>query len=718
MTLQIGSLLYNRYRIQQVIAQGGMGAIYRANDESLGVQVAVKENLFATEESIRQFRREATILAGLRHPNLPRVTDHFSIDAQGQYLVMDFIEGDDLRQRLSARGPASEDEAIAIGAAVCDALQYLHTRQPPVVHRDIKLGNIKITPTGQVFLVDFGLAKVVAPGMATTTGAQALTPGYASPEQYGQGTTPLSDIYSLGATLYATLTNKIPEDGLARAMESTRLTPLRAYAPSVSERTALVIEKAMSVRPEERYASAEALRLALLNTTPAAARRSSQPLPFNSQETQAAASSATVRMGGGMPQPPTHQFPTVATPQGGFSQASPQPVPAVEKKAGFPYWILGAILVLIILIGGAFLVLRGSGGLFAPPATPTSTITLTLTIAPTAIPTTAVPPTATPQPSATAAPTATSTIKPTALPSPSLTPTPAPPTSTSTPAPTATPAATPLGGGGGMIAFASLREGKRPQIWVANPDGSGQRALTDVVDGACQPAWSPDGKRLVFVTPCIRQMEEYPGGTLVVINADGSASESLPTLPGGDFDPAWSPDGTLIAFTSLREGTAHIFTITLATRKVDRVTGAFSDDRRPAWSPDGKKIAFESTRLGQKQVWTMGAKGENQAEFTRMAEGPAFRPAWSGDGSILIYNRDNALPWVYARRTDQTLPPESRLTETRPVFKPVFSKDGNWIAYEGWTGSNHDIYIMRNTGTSRQAVTNDANFDFDAAWRP
>src|SRR5512146_533233 len=98
MTLALGSLLHNRYRIEVVIAEGGMGAIYRATDESLGVSVAVKENLFTTEESTRQFRREATILAGLRHPNLPRVTDHFVIPDQGQYLVMDYIEGEDLRQ--------------------------------------------------------------------------------------------------------------------------------------------------------------------------------------------------------------------------------------------------------------------------------------------------------------------------------------------------------------------------------------------------------------------------------------------------------------------------------------------------------------------------------------------------------------------------------------------------------------------------------------------
>src|SRR5512142_1467313 len=125
MTLERGTLLHKRYRIVEILGQGGMGSVYRAIDENLGVEVAVKDNLFTTEEYARQFRREAVILASLRHPNLPRVTDHFVIEGQGQYLVMDYIEGEDLRQRMDRVGVISEEEAILIGAAMCDALSYL-----------------------------------------------------------------------------------------------------------------------------------------------------------------------------------------------------------------------------------------------------------------------------------------------------------------------------------------------------------------------------------------------------------------------------------------------------------------------------------------------------------------------------------------------------------------------------------------------------------------
>src|SRR4030067_570964 len=254
MTLERGTQLHRRYLIVEIMGQGGMCAVVLAVDENLGSSVAVKENLFTTDEYARQFRLEAVILANLRHPNLPRVTDHFVIGDEGQYLVMDYIEGEDLRQRMERLGNITEDEAILIGAAICDALTYLHTRKPAILHRDLKPGNVKITPDGHIFLVDFGLAKVLHGSQATTTGARAMTPGYSPPEQYGTARTdPRTDIYSLGATLYAALSGIIPEDGLARAMDNAQLTPLRKRNPKITKRLATVIEKAMAITPADRY---------------------------------------------------------------------------------------------------------------------------------------------------------------------------------------------------------------------------------------------------------------------------------------------------------------------------------------------------------------------------------------------------------------------------------------------------------------------------------
>lgn len=268
-----------------------------------------------------------------------------------------------------------------------------------------------------------------------------------------------------------------------------------------------------------------------------------------------------------------------------------------------------------------------------------------------------------------------------------------------------------------MIAYAAMRDNSLPQIWMSGSDGSNPHALSNVADGACQPAWSPDGKRLAFITPCAKQQEEYPGATLYIIEADGSHPEPLPSLPGGDFDPAWSPDGSAIAFTSLREGNAHIFSMTLSDHKVTRLSGAFSDDRRPAWSPDGKRIAFESTRLGVRQIWLMAANGDAPAEFTRLSEGPAFHPAWGAEGNILYYNRESGLPWLLARQVDLAQSVEAKVVDQRPMQRPRLSADGQWIACETWANNVHQIVILHSNGTNRQVISN-GPFDFDPVWRP
>ena len=243
-----------------------MGAVYRALDENLQIPVAVKENLFLTDEYSRQFQREANILASLRHHNLPRVRDYFTLPGVGQYLVMDFIEGEDLRQRIERVNMLPEEEVVLIGAHICDALDHLHNRNPQIIHRDIKPGNIKITPDGDVVLVDFGLAKEMVEDQHTTTGARAMTPGYSPPEQYGTAHTDArSDFYSLGATLYAALTGVIPEDGLNRVTGKSRLTPIRSLRPKVNRKLASVVEKALSVEPEDRYQSAEDMKQALID---------------------------------------------------------------------------------------------------------------------------------------------------------------------------------------------------------------------------------------------------------------------------------------------------------------------------------------------------------------------------------------------------------------------------------------------------------------------
>ena len=694
MTLTIGELLNNRYRICNIIAQGGMGAVYHAQDEVLGVNVAVKENLFSSEEAARQFRREATILANLRHPNLPRVTDHFVLNGVNQYLVMDYIEGEDLKQRINRLGNLPEEDVLLIGAAICDALTYLHSLTPPVIHRDIKPGNIKITPQGQVFLVDFGLAKQAHSGQATTVGAQGLTPGYASPEQYGQGTDARSDIYSLGATLYHALTGETPEDGISRAMGSAQLTPLRQYRPSLSMHIASVIEKAMEVDPAQRYQTAEAFKQALL-TSSSVRRKAGQAGGIHIQPA---------------PPPPNNSTPTAlskptsnpAVPAAAPTRPTPPttlPTPAQQQRLPWG-WLIPAILVFVLALIAGFTFIPG---LFAP-SQPTPSATTSPTLSPTtplAIVSTT-PPTPTHQP-------------PTDTPPPPPTPTP-----TSAPlAPTDTPPMATPTGGSALIAFASDRSGSF-QVWVMESDGSNPRQVTDLIDGACQPDWSPDGQQLVFTSPCPRRQDLYRNSSLYLIRSDGTGLTPLLSMPGGDYDPAWSPDGKTIAFTSLRDGNApHIYFYDLATNQVQRFTSLNSSDRRPAWSPDGQQIACESTGLGKPQIWLLSLDGKQRREFSKLDDLPDYAPAWSRDAQVIYFSQGNSLSYIIAKRTNLPGADEVRIGErVKTALNVSASPDDFWLAFESWTDGNYDIYTMNRTGANLTRLTSDPSVDIDPVWQP
>ncbi len=702
MTLEQGTLLNGRYRIVDILGQGGMGSVYRALDDNLGVEVAVKENLFSTDEYSRQFRLEAVILASLRHQNLPRVTDHFVMEGHGQYLVMDYIEGEDLRQRMERLNTIPEEDAILVGAAVCDALTYLHTRRPPVLHRDIKPGNIKITPDGRVYLVDFGLAKLIQGSQTTTTGARAMTPGYSPPEQYGTARTdPRSDIYSLGATLYAALTSAIPEDGLARVMDNVQLTPIRKNSPKVSRRLSAVIEKAMEAYPDDRYQTADEFRRGLLNSSSKTQRFTeldlniSVPPPPEGEDANGAKKSDL----------------SPATPAKAVMDVVSSITTRMRRRArrGAVLGIWGGAVLLLL----AFLLFWNTSpafrqGIFPAFQSPTPNF-----IAPEATPMQDAPVAqATPE-------------EPTATPSPL-------PTPTDTPQPS--PTATPLGGGLGQIAFASTRTGI-PQVYIISVDGTGLRQITNEQDGACQPDWSPDGKRLVYVSPCKQKLDSYRGSSLYLIDANGENRTALPTSLGGDFEPAWSPDGKRIAFTSLRDSYMEIYMINLETNQVTRLTRAQDVQRgvharMPAWNPIGFQIAYVLKRAGTTQIWVttdgdvyLSKPNEQLAQTGN--ETNDFLPVWTKDGQFVLFSQNNfegTVPaWLMSIRYEERQAKQAaRLPiDPLPIVDVSISHDGFWMAFESWPDSlNHDIYITTLTGANRIRLTTDPGFDFDPVWRP
>src|SRR5438105_2823195 len=263
-----GTVLQNRYRVERQIGEGGMGAVYIATDERFGSTVALKETFFDDPSLRKAFEREARLLNHLRHAALPRVSDHFT-EGEGQFLVMEYIPGEDLSEMLKRRGsPFPTAQVLAWADQLLDALEYLHTQQPPVIHRDIKPQNIKLLPRNQIVLLDFGLAKgTPLQTRVTATGSVfGYSFNYAPIEQMqGTGTDPRSDLYSLGATLYHLLTGSTPPDALARATavlngEQDPLRPASEINTHVSAQVADVLTRSLMQSAAKRFASAALMR--------------------------------------------------------------------------------------------------------------------------------------------------------------------------------------------------------------------------------------------------------------------------------------------------------------------------------------------------------------------------------------------------------------------------------------------------------------------------
>ncbi len=279
--LKAGEVLRERYRVFERIGQGGMGNIYLADDMRLeGRKCALKEvehdrNLpeKVLREARDQFLREATVLARLDHPNLPKVSDFFSM-GEKDYLVMDYVPGKDLRTlMLEAKSRNSfldERDVLDWAAQITDALTYLHRQSPPIVHRDIKPSNLKITPDGLIKLVDFGLVKVLAPDEETITIIQGQgTILYTPLEQYGGSeshTDIRSDIYAFGATLYHLLTGQQPVDARERFLHPEGQTTPRRINSAISPRTEKAILWAIELHPDQRPESIEVFRQYLFGT--------------------------------------------------------------------------------------------------------------------------------------------------------------------------------------------------------------------------------------------------------------------------------------------------------------------------------------------------------------------------------------------------------------------------------------------------------------------
>ncbi|KXK02840.1 MAG: serine/threonine protein kinase [Acidobacteria bacterium OLB17] len=267
--IEAGKVLQQRYRIDRQIGQGGMGAVYIATDERFSSKVAIKETLYMDDNFRKAIEREARLLNSLKHNALPSVSDHFE-ENNSQFLVMEYVAGEDLSTIIERdKKPFPFEQVLDWADQLLDALDFLHSQVIPVVHRDIKPQNLKLTPKGKIVLLDFGLAKGNPTDAGHQTAAKSIfgySRNYASLEQIqGTGTDPRSDLYSLAATLYHLMTGVPPEDALTRAMAvlTRKPDPLKlanAIRPEIPAGVAGVLHSSLALDAAERPASADEMR--------------------------------------------------------------------------------------------------------------------------------------------------------------------------------------------------------------------------------------------------------------------------------------------------------------------------------------------------------------------------------------------------------------------------------------------------------------------------
>jgi Tol biopolymer transport system component len=501
--------------------------------------------------------------------------------------------------------------------------------------------------------------------------------------------------------LYAALTGVIPEDGLARAMDNAQLTPIRKRNPDVSRRLASVIEKAMEVDPGDRFQTAEEFKTALLNSK---------------SKTQQLLGTYTVS-------PPPSAEERISDPEK-TEMALIQPAPQEEyafvsprKKQLERNRRLRRILVsglMAFLLVGFF-----SVAYFFPNLLPVSARRLfpfMPVVEPTAIPTEIVAPIV----PATQVPTELTPLVVTATPDQAIIET---QTALSVIDPNVV--ATPIGGDYLQIAYSSLRTGVA-QIYLTNILSDQAIAITNMPGGACQASWSPDGKQLVFISPCNIKKDIYPQSSLYIVNADGSDPLVIQSGVGGDFEPAWSPDGKQIAFTSLRDGYMQIYSYNVVNKNVKRLVETPVDKyaRQPSWSPDGKHIVYAYRRIDTYEIWTMTSDGEEEKQLLPSGNKVSnYQPVWSFDGSLILYSQQSAteftFPNLFSISANGDTKPIQIFLGVLSIEDVKYSPDGVWIAYESGSERGYHVYYSTLSGANQARITEDVTFDdFDPAWRP
>ncbi len=630
-----------QFKIVEYVGQGGMATIFKAYQTSLDRHVALKvihPTLKNDQSFVARLTREATVVANLTHPNIVQVHDLVTSE-NIPFLVMQFIEGKTLKDVMLER-KLTPNEVLDILRPVGEALTYAHSRG--VLHRDVKPSNIMIDKDGNVFLTDFGLARIERSGESTMSHDMLIgSPQYLSPEQArSEQVDQRTDVYSLGIVLYEMFTGRAPFLGdtpYATIMAQINDAPPspRSFNPDISIPVEQVLLKCLEKDQAKRYNSVRDLVRAMENAV-RGPQMDSDEIPIVLPHANQPASAPKAKP---------------ASPKS--APKSKTPNASNNRRPLFVATILG--LVALAMCGMlAFGVLS-----LTPKPTPTSPIAIVLS-------TTRTPISPTIPPIATA--TRVAVVVPTATTGPSRTPVPVGPD-----APTGRVAYSvstgdapeqksiwianadgsnarkiidaamwpSLAPDGSKLAYATLKE---PGIYTANNDGSGVRRLTNVE--AYNPQWSPDGKRIVYFQGKFRA-----GGEIHIMNADGSGDSEITT----GFSPDWAPDGNRLVYSNCQSASrCGLSVYDLKTKSIAMITT--DNGASPQWSPTGDKILYQAdSGNGNINVFVVNADGSNRKQLTTGKSNDG-QPTWSRDGNFVFWRSDQSgSGWaIFVMRADGT----------------------------------------------------------------
>ncbi len=737
-----------KYEIRERLGRGGMAEVYKGYHAALDRYVAIKllHSFLADDSEFKvRFEREAQNVAKLRHPNIVQVYDFdYDPESESYYMVMEFVDGITLRERLVEQGNGGDKLEVAdilrIGREITQALVYAHSLN--MAHRDVKPANIMIDKRSQVYLTDFGIAKILTgAGQFTATGEMIGTPAYMAPEQgLGGAGDERSDIYSLGVILFHMATNDLPfeaETPLGTILKhvNEEIPPIRQINPDIPGELERIIRKAMAKEPEDRYQTAQDLlndlnELAL--KTPGAI---SDPTAITTTQNLKPIQSALASM----------------------QQEQKQEEEAQPVKSGRNWLPIGIGVAVVAVVAVIALLVLGGGGAATETATPTEQVS--------------------------AGSTATITVEETPTSTPTLTPT----------LIGGSPGNIVYAGGGGnesnlfllnrtegstqqltsefginrepafspdgeWIAFISDRNGtfdlfvrsrergaatritedaaieaapawspdgtriafsKDGDLYLINQDGTDLKRITDTPEGEAEPSWSPDGTQITYIS------SDPEAGTLnlCVMQADGANSQCIvPQKNENDWNrtPSWSPDGTKLAFVSGRAGYANIYIITIADGRVTPLIDDGIEREAPVWSPDSQAIAYVVTQENSSSLWIAGLDCEDDCEPVQLIE--ERDGFFIHSASFALSEEDRVVPTPTPPSTDTptftpsdtpTLTPTLTLTPTetiRPSDTPTPTATPSPNFTETIAACMYDYAIMSRSPEDGSSITAGSTF--------